>query len=223
MIQSSEPLQSGLIISGQHKQPASRPRSPPGPAGGLGVTAVAERVAVGAAAMAHQHRGRLAEPQLIGDAARAQVGAITEPAVAASAAAAELVHSGRQRQRLRFRGRRWGFRHHRSAFLSNRGPDTAAGAVSAESSPTRRDAGRGQQSAGTERVGFEPTDPCGSPVFKTGAINHSTTSPRAAWAWHRAATPCSHVPVDGGPGGGRGQSFLPRSAAQRSVGGGDSS
>ena len=152
MIQSSEPLQSGLIISGQHKQPASCPRSPPGPAGGLGVTAVAERVAVGAAAMAHQHRGRLAEPQLIGDAARAQVGAITEPAVAASAAAAELVHSGRQRQRLRFRGRRWGFRHHRSAFLSNRGPDTAAGAVSAESSPTRRDAGRGQQSAETERV-----------------------------------------------------------------------
>ena len=30
---------------------------------------------------------------------------------------------------------------------------------------------------GTERVGFEPTNPCGSPVFKTGAINHSTTSP----------------------------------------------
>lgn len=29
----------------------------------------------------------------------------------------------------------------------------------------------------TEGVGFEPTDPCGSPVFKTGAINHSTTSP----------------------------------------------
>ena len=28
-----------------------------------------------------------------------------------------------------------------------------------------------------EGVGFEPTDPCGSPVFKTGAINHSTIPP----------------------------------------------
>ncbi len=32
----------------------------------------------------------------------------------------------------------------------------------------------------TEGVGFEPTDPCGSPVFKTGAINHSTTPPGGA-------------------------------------------
>ena len=29
----------------------------------------------------------------------------------------------------------------------------------------------------TAGVGFEPTDPFGSPVFKTGAINHSTTPP----------------------------------------------
>jgi hypothetical protein len=29
----------------------------------------------------------------------------------------------------------------------------------------------------TERVGFEPTEAFTSPVFKTGAINHSTTSP----------------------------------------------
>ena len=28
-----------------------------------------------------------------------------------------------------------------------------------------------------EGVGFEPTDPCGSPVFKTGAIDRSTTPP----------------------------------------------
>jgi hypothetical protein len=28
-------------------------------------------------------------------------------------------------------------------------------------------------------VGFEPTEPFGSPVFKTGAINHSTTPPGA--------------------------------------------
>ena len=32
----------------------------------------------------------------------------------------------------------------------------------------------------TEGVGFEPTDPFGSPVFKTGAINHSTTPPYAS-------------------------------------------
>lgn len=29
----------------------------------------------------------------------------------------------------------------------------------------------------TEGVGFEPTVPFGTPVFKTGAINHSTTPP----------------------------------------------
>ncbi len=29
----------------------------------------------------------------------------------------------------------------------------------------------------SEGVGFEPTDPCGSPVFKTGAIDRSTTPP----------------------------------------------
>ena len=28
-----------------------------------------------------------------------------------------------------------------------------------------------------ERVGFEPTDPCRSPVFKTGSFNHSDISP----------------------------------------------
>ena len=28
-----------------------------------------------------------------------------------------------------------------------------------------------------EGVGFEPTEPFGSPVFKTGAIDHSTTPP----------------------------------------------
>jgi hypothetical protein len=34
-----------------------------------------------------------------------------------------------------------------------------------------------------EGVGFEPTRPFGLPVFKTGAINHSTTPPeRAAFA-----------------------------------------
>ena len=28
-----------------------------------------------------------------------------------------------------------------------------------------------------ERQGFEPWSPCGLPVFKTGAIDHSATSP----------------------------------------------
>ncbi len=28
-----------------------------------------------------------------------------------------------------------------------------------------------------ERVGFEPTNPCGLPLFKSGAFNHSATSP----------------------------------------------
>jgi hypothetical protein len=35
-----------------------------------------------------------------------------------------------------------------------------------------------------ERVGFEPTVRFRTPVFKTGAINHSTTSPDAGLsAW----------------------------------------
>lgn len=34
-----------------------------------------------------------------------------------------------------------------------------------------------------ERVGFEPTDPCGSSVFKTDAIDHSATSP-GCWERH---------------------------------------
>ena len=28
-----------------------------------------------------------------------------------------------------------------------------------------------------EREGFEPSVPCGTPVFKTGAFNHSAISP----------------------------------------------
>ena len=31
-----------------------------------------------------------------------------------------------------------------------------------------------------EGVGFEPTEPFGSPVFKTGAIDHSATPPEGA-------------------------------------------
>ncbi|CAD0230010.1 hypothetical protein PL10110_480024 [Planktothrix agardhii] len=31
----------------------------------------------------------------------------------------------------------------------------------------------------TERGGFEPPEPCGSPDFKSGAFDHSATSPVA--------------------------------------------
>ena len=65
--------------------------------------AIAERIAAGATAAADQHRGRLIQPQLVGHAPAAEVSAIAEPAVLAAAAAAELVHSGRQVQRLRAR------------------------------------------------------------------------------------------------------------------------
>jgi hypothetical protein len=68
------------------------------------MAAIAERIAAGAAAAAHQNRSRLIQPQLIGHAPAAEVSAIAEPAVLAAAAAAELVHSGRQVQRLRARG-----------------------------------------------------------------------------------------------------------------------
>jgi hypothetical protein len=37
----------------------------------------------------------------------------------------------------------------------------------------------GQENFSTERVGFEPTEPFGSPDFKSGAFDHSATSPGA--------------------------------------------
>ena len=42
---------------------------------------------------------------------------------------------------------------------------------------THKDAKSVMKDQMAERVGFEPTEPFGSPVFKTGAIDHSTTSP----------------------------------------------
>jgi hypothetical protein len=84
----------------------SSPWPPPGPGRWCPMAAVAEGVAAGAAATAHRHRGRLVQPQLVGDTAGAQVGAIAKPAVMAAAAAAELVHASRQVQRLGARGGR---------------------------------------------------------------------------------------------------------------------
>jgi hypothetical protein len=42
-----------------------------------------------------------------------------------------------------------------------------------------------------EEVGFEPTEPCGSTVFKTAAFNHSAIPPRRfaiRQRWAQAAT-----------------------------------
>jgi hypothetical protein len=75
------------------------------------MAAIAQRVAVGAAAAAQQNRGRLAKPQFVGHPATAQVGAIAEPAVTAAAAAAELVDPGRQLKRLRARDGGFGLGH----------------------------------------------------------------------------------------------------------------
>jgi hypothetical protein len=70
--------------------------------------AIAERIAAGATAAADQHRGRPIQPQLVGHAPAAEVSAIAKPAVLAAAAAAEVVHAGRELQRLRARGEgRW--------------------------------------------------------------------------------------------------------------------
>src|ERR1700730_11485894 len=41
---------------------------------------------------------------------------------------------------------------------------------------------RGISKSLAEGVGFEPTRACALPVFKTGAINHSTTPPRVLLA-----------------------------------------
>jgi hypothetical protein len=40
-----------------------------------------------------------------------------------------------------------------------------------------------------ERVGFEPTVPCGTPVFKTGALDRSATSPN-----HLRLASYNHLP-----------------------------
>ena len=39
-----------------------------------------------------------------------------------------------------------------------------------------------------EEVGFEPTDACTSPVFKTGALSHSATLPFGAREGDRTLT-----------------------------------
>jgi hypothetical protein len=75
------------------------------------MAAVAEGIAVGAAAAAQQHRGWFTQPQLIGHAPAAEVSAVAEPAMAAAAATAELVQASRQVERLRARGGGSGLRH----------------------------------------------------------------------------------------------------------------
>lgn len=103
--------------SPSHRQPArSSPSSqgpPPGPALLDAMAAVAEGIATTALAAAHPQGGWLIQPQLIGHPPATEVGAIAEPTVAAAAAAAELMHPGRQIQRLRARGGGCGLRHQR--------------------------------------------------------------------------------------------------------------
>jgi hypothetical protein len=51
-----------------------------------------------------------------------------------------------------------------------------------------------------EEVGFEPTEPLGSPVFKTGAIDHSATLPSLVFktsALNRSATHPSSAGMTG--------------------------
>jgi hypothetical protein len=43
-----------------------------------------------------------------------------------------------------------------------------------------------------EGEGFEPSSPCGLPVFKTGAINHSATPP---WAPSSAQQDITELPT----------------------------
>ena len=61
--------------------------------------AIAERKGMGAAAATQHHLRGLLQPQLMGDAARAEMGTVAEPAVAAATAAAQLMHTSRQGQR----------------------------------------------------------------------------------------------------------------------------
>lgn len=65
------------------------------------MAAIADGIAMGAATTAQQHRGRLTQTQLVGHATAAQVSTVTEPAVPAAAAGAELVHTSGKLQRLR--------------------------------------------------------------------------------------------------------------------------
>ena len=65
------------------------------------MAAVAEGIAAGAAATAHQHGARLLQLNLTSDQPTAQMGAVAEPALAAAAAAAEVGAAGGQIKRLR--------------------------------------------------------------------------------------------------------------------------
>lgn len=80
------------------------------------MAAVADGIAVGAAATAHQHGGGLVQPQITGDQTGAQVSSIAEPAMTAATAAAEQVATGRQFERLGAMAGCCGLRHDGSAL-----------------------------------------------------------------------------------------------------------
>ena len=68
------------------------------------MAAIAEGVAPRATAAAHQQRCRLLQPHLKGHTAAAEMGPIAAPAMARAAAAAQLMHTGCQRQGIGPRG-----------------------------------------------------------------------------------------------------------------------
>jgi hypothetical protein len=54
-----------------------------------------------------------------------------------------------------------------------------------------------------EGVGFEPTDPFGSPVFKTGALNRSAIPPKCADMTGRRSVRANYVIEEAGVNGKR--------------------
>ena len=67
------------------------------------MAAIAERDVMGMAAATDQHCAGLLQPQLARHPAGAEVGTFADPAMAAAAAAAELMHTGWQLQGNRTR------------------------------------------------------------------------------------------------------------------------
>ena len=134
------------------------------------MAAITTGKAMGAAAATHQHGGRFTQLELVGHPACSQVGAITEPALAAATAAAEVMHPSRQPQGLRPRGGVRGFTDHRSARPMR--PDRSLGRVSCKASSDAAGAvPRCSLVAGTFSAGTRnPTSPMQGYLLLSGAI-----------------------------------------------------
>jgi len=172
----------------QPSRPLSRSRPPPPPASAArwpGVAAITERVAVGATAATDQHRAGLLQPQLSRHPAGAEVGAITEPAMAAAATATELVHAGWQVQRNRAR-RGWSRFSHGTRNHSRRGRAHRWGA------PWRR---RRCRKARRRCGRVSPVAPCSC---TQGRRTSELLVFRGSWSWPlRAQGICIHSGAGG--------------------------